>query len=78
MEREYKLSGTKSKTFRGDNGLYKAAEFRAELRDNDQHITYYGVGVHNENGAAERDTRTMVEKTRIVLLNAHVRWPSLI
>ena len=36
----------KLKSFRGDNGVYKSAEFGAELRDNDQHITYYGVCTH--------------------------------
>ena len=78
MERECKQSGVKLKAFRGDNGIYKAAEFRAELRNNDQHITFCGVGAHHQNGVAERYFRTMVEKTRTVLLNAHTRWPSSI
>ena len=73
MERECKQSGVKLKSFRGDNGIYKAAEFRAELRDNDQHITYCGVGAYHQNGVAERYIRTMVEKTRTNLLNAHAR-----
>ena len=50
------------KSYRGDNGVYKTAEFRAELRNNDQHITYCGAGTHHQNGVAERYIRTMVEK----------------
>ena len=66
----------KLKAFRSDNGIYKAAEFRAEIHDNDQHITYYGVGAHHQNGVAEIYIRTMVEKMRTVLPNAYARWPS--
>ena len=49
------------KAFRGDNIIYKAAEIRVELRDNDQHITCCGVGTHHQNGVAERYVRNMVE-----------------
>ena len=62
MERECKRSGVTIKAFRGDNGIYRAAEFRKELQDNDQHITFCGVGAHHQNGVAERHIRTMVEK----------------
>ena len=78
MERECRISDVIIKTFRANNGFYKAAEFRAELRNNDQHITYYGVGSHHQNGVAERYIRTVVEKTITVLLNAHAIWQSSI
>ena len=78
MECECKRSGVNIKAFRGDNGIYKAAEFRAELRKNNQHITYCGVGAYHQNGITERYIRTMVDKTRTVLLNAHARWPTSI
>ena len=68
-------SNVKLKPFRGDNGVYKAAEFRAELTKNDQRVTFCGTDTHHQNGIAEKYTRTMVEKTRLVLLNAHARWP---
>ena len=47
MESECKRSKVNVKSFRGDNGVYKTAEFRAELRNNDQHITYCGVGTYH-------------------------------
>ena len=78
MERECKIFDVNIKAFGGDNCVYKADELRAELRNNDQHITYCGVGAHHQNGVAERYIRTMVEKTRTVLLNAHAIWPSFI
>ena len=62
MEREAKTSGISIKAFRSNNRVFKAAEFRADLHSLDQHITYYGVGAHHQNGIAERYIRTMVDK----------------
>ncbi len=78
MERICRQSNVKIKAFRGDNGVYKAAEFRHELDKNDQNITFCGTGAHHQNGIAERYIRTMVENARTVLLNAHARWPTSI
>ena len=78
MEREAATSGVKIKSFRADNGIFKSAEFRLELQDNAQNVTFCGVGAHHQNGIAERYIRTMVEKARTVLLNAHARWPDMI
>ena len=78
MEREAATSGVKIKSFRADNGVFKSAEFRLELKDNGQNITFCGVGAHHQNGIAERYIRTMVENARTVLLNAHARWPDMI
>ena len=68
-------SGVKIKAFRADNGIFKSTEFRLKLQENNQSISFCGVGAHHQNGVAERYIRTMVEKARIVLLNAHARWP---
>ena len=78
MERDAYKSGVKIKSFRADNGIFKSEEFRLELKNNAQDITYCGVGAHHQNGIAERHIRTMVEKARTVLLNAHARWPDAI
>ena len=53
-------------------------EFKLELEDNGQAVTFCGVGAHHQNGIAERYIRTMVEKKRTVLLNAHARWPEIV
>ena len=73
MERDAKASGVKVNAFRADNGIFKSTEFRLELKNNDQDITFCGVGAHHQNGVAERYIRTMVERARTVLLNAHAR-----
>ena len=70
MERGCKLE---IKPFRGDSGVYKATEFRAEHTNNDQKFSLCGVGVYHQNGIPERYTRTMIEKIRTLLLSAHVR-----
>ena len=76
VERSSKTMGVMVKSYRrSDNGIFKSAEFKNDLQENDQTITYCGVGAHNQNGVAERYIRTFVEKARTVLLNAHARWP---
>ena len=72
------VSISHTKYFRSDNGILKSTEFRLELQDNNQDIIFYGVGTHRQNGVVERFIRTMVEKARTVLLNAHARWPEQI
>ena len=47
MEWECKQSTIKIKAFRGDNGVYRATEFRVDLKNNYQQITLYGVGAHH-------------------------------
>ena len=54
---------------------FKAAEFKADLEENDQSISFCGVGAHHQNGVAERYIRMFIERARTVLLNAHARWP---
>ena len=78
MERDAKTSGVTIKAFRSDNGVFRAAEFRLDLDKNDQTITFCARGAHHQNGVAERHMRTMVDKARTVLLNAHARWPEMV
>ena len=75
MERDAYKSGVKIKSFRADNGIFKSEEFRLELKNNAQDITYCGVGAHHQNGIAERYIRTMVEKARTVLQNGSAVSP---
>ena len=73
VERKAFHSGVKVKRYCADNGVFKAGTFRLDLDQQNQEITYCGVGAHHQNGIAERHIRTMVEKARTVLLNAHAR-----
>ena len=75
VEIDAKSCGVNLKAFRADNGIFKSVEFRYDLDDKDQRITFCGVGAHHQNGVAERYIRMFVEKARNVLLNDHARWP---
>ena len=74
MMRDAKTVGVQIKSFRSDTGIFKIAGFRTNLKDNDQIILFCAVGVHHQNGVAERYIRTMVEMAITLLLNTHTRW----
>ena len=78
MERDAKTCGVKIKAFHADNGIFKSTQFRLELKNNDQNITFCGVGAHHQNGVSEMYIRTMVVKARTILLNTHARWSDMI
>ena len=73
MEREYIQSNVNIKSFRGDNGVQKIAEFRAKINKNDEFVTLCGTGTHHQSEIAERYIKTKAEKTRTVLLHVHAR-----
>ena len=61
MERYATKHNVKIRNFRADNGIFKSAEFRADLRKHDQDISFAAVGAHGMNGIAERFIRTITE-----------------
>ena len=46
--------GHEIKSFCADNGVYTAKDFKDDLLEHGQTITFCGVGAHAQNGAAER------------------------
>ena len=46
-----------------------------QVYDDNQTISFSGVGAHHQNGVAERAIRTVVTKARTMLLHAQLRWP---
>ena len=78
MEQDAFKSGVKIKSFCADNSIFKSAEFRIDLSENAQEVTFCGVGAHHQNGIAERYIRTMVEKVRTAIQNVYARWPDAI
>ena len=78
MEIEAKYCGVTIKSFGGDNRIFKSAEFRLEIKDNNQKTTYYLVRVHHQNDIVESYIRTIIGKSRTDLLNAHIRWPKMV
>lgn len=76
FERYAHQRNVKLKSFRADNGVFRAAKFRMDIAENEQDITFAAVGAHHMNGVAERFIRTITERARTALLYASTRWDS--
>ena len=50
---EANISGVRMNSYRADNGIFKAVEFKAGISDKDQTITYCGVGAYHQNSIVE-------------------------
>ena len=75
FEREALSFGVVVRNYRSDNGIFSKTEFMKQIYDNEQFITFSGVGAHHQNGVAERAIRTVVTRARTMLLHAQLRWP---
>ena len=64
--------------YHGDNGRYADAAFRQDILDNNQSLTFCGVGSHHQNGIAERRIRFLTELARTSILAAQIKWPGII
>jgi hypothetical protein len=62
-------------SFRADNAPFNAAEFQSDLDNKGQTITFSSVGVHHQNGAAERAIKTITSWSRTMMLHAILHWP---
>ena len=65
-------------TFRADNGIFRAQEFMIDIEKKNQSISFCAVNEHSQNGIAERNIRTIVERARTSLLHASTKWPTVI
>jgi transposase InsO family protein len=63
------------KSFRADNAPFNAAEFKNDLENKGQTISFSGVGAHHQNGAAERAIKTTTSWARTMMLHAILHWP---
>ena len=52
-EKEVAKCGVRIKYFHVDNGVFKSAEFRLELKENGQNVTFCGIGTHHQSSIAE-------------------------
>ena len=74
IEKDAAKYNVKIKSFRTDNGVFRSKEFKDNLEKCEQEISFCGVGMHSQNGVAERHIRTIVEKARAMLLHASSHW----
>ena len=74
-EQEAADMGVEILSYRGDNGVYKSKKFKDDLLIRHQTMTYSGVGVHGQNGVAERGISTVVNSARTMMLHQALLWP---
>ena len=70
IEKEAASFDVTIKSYRADNGIFRAKEFIIDIEKHNQSISFCGVNEHNQNGIAERFIRTIVERARTSLLHA--------
>ena len=78
FERELLKHNVTVKAYRADNGRFADAGFKAEIENNNQLITFCGVGAHGQNGIVERHIGKVNMRGRIMLLHAKRFWPEAI
>ena len=75
FERFAKECGVKVLSYRADNQPFASNEFKAEIEQNNQTISFSGVGAHHQNGVAERAIGTITRLARAMLLHHAIMWP---
>ena len=69
-ERMAATFGIRVKKFNTDNGFFAEEGFKRNVSDNNQPISYCGVGAHFQNGIAEAAIKQLTEKARTMLIHA--------
>ncbi len=77
-ERYLSLLGIKSKGYHANNSRFADNGFWDDCLDNDQSITFCGVGGHHQNGIAERKIKDLTLGARTILLHAKQMLPEYI
>ena len=77
-EAELRKYGKEVRHYHADNGTYAVAQYKAEIEDKKQSLTFCGVGSHHQNGRAENRIKVICEPARSMLIHAMHRWPEVI
>ena len=64
--------------YHGDNGRYADKDFRRDILDKTQSLTFCGVGSHHSNGITERRIHILTEFTRVFVLYTKLKGPTII
>jgi hypothetical protein len=65
----------KIKSFCADNAPFNTTEFKSDLENKGQNITFSGVGARHNNGVAERSTKTITAWSHTMMLHTILHWP---
>ena len=60
--------------YHADNGRFTDASFSNDCGDNDQILSFCGVGSHHQNGIVEKKIRDIVEYARTLLAHGAYLW----
>ena len=77
-ERYMNQNGHTVDGYRGDNGRFSDKGFRDSCEQNNQSLTFCGVGAHHQNGIVERRNQEITLIARTMLLHAKRHWPEMI
>ena len=78
FERDATLANVHIKKYKADNGIFNSASWRTSCDALQQSTEYCGVNAHHQNGIAERQIRTIVDRVCTMLLHAMHKWPDVI
>ena len=65
--------GIRVKKFHTDNGIFTEEGFKRDVSDNNQTISFCGVGAHFQNVISEAAIKQLTEKARTMLIHAKHR-----
>jgi transposase InsO family protein len=74
LERLAYDEGIVIKQIHSDNGVFASAAFKADCASKSQKLSFSGVGVHHQNGVAERNIKTISQWARASMLHAAFHW----
>ena len=78
FERYAMARGVTIAAYHADNGIFKAKAWVEACNNQNQPLTFAGVGAHHTNGKAERRIRELQDMARTMLIHANRRWPNAI
>ena len=69
--------GIRVKKFHTVNGIFAEEGFKSDVSDNNQTISYCGVGSHFQNGIAEAAIKQLTEKVRTTMIHTKHQFPEV-
>ena len=66
------------KKFHTDNGIFVEEDFKSNVSDNNQTISYCRVGAHFQNRIDEAAIKKLTEKVRTMLIHVKHQWTEVV